>query len=99
MATHPWEIQMCAVPSHPIPWDDSHGNPIPMDKPEIIQSEKVFREVHCAAFVAHSNFEKLIIKYLQGKQCKIIEKGKQNKLLLLFAFFLKKKGKKSCYML
>ena len=24
---------MCAVPSHPIPWE-SHGNPIPMDKPE-----------------------------------------------------------------
>ena len=23
---------MCAVPSHPIPWDDFHGNPLPMDK-------------------------------------------------------------------
>ena len=23
MATLPWEIQMYAVPSHPIPWDDS----------------------------------------------------------------------------
>ena len=22
-----------AVPSHHIPWDISHGNPIPMDKP------------------------------------------------------------------
>ena len=31
MATLPWEIQMCAVPSHPIPWDDSHSHP--MDKP------------------------------------------------------------------
>jgi len=30
-----WEIQMCAVPSHPMghfPWD-SHRNDIPMDKP------------------------------------------------------------------
>ena len=29
-----------AVPSHPIPWDISHGNPIPMDKPA--KSKKVF---------------------------------------------------------
>jgi len=35
MATVSWEIQMCAVPSHPMgcfPWD-SHRNVIPMDKP------------------------------------------------------------------
>ena len=35
MATISWEIQMCAVPSHPMGrflWD-YHGNPIPMDNP------------------------------------------------------------------
>ena len=45
----PMENAMRAVPSHPIPWDISHGNPIPMDKPvnslAAFRRKKVWKDV------------------------------------------------------
>ena len=41
---HSWEMQ-CAL-SHPIPWDISHVNPIPMGKPEIQTSNFFFNTTY-----------------------------------------------------
>ena len=68
-----WEIQMCAVPSHPMgrfPWD-SHRNDIPMDKPDFYIVWFTFSRIFGhSSFGLYYFFRLCIFKQKHGKASK-----------------------------